>query len=263
LGVYVKDLRGRLDKFADSFQVNIDEVTGKQIEEFLGAVKGSGRTQFNYGRLIRTLFNFAEKRNYLAMDSNPFADIDLGFNDDSEIEIFNAKEMQKIMETARPEMIPFFALGGFAGLRHAEIKRLDWSKIGPAEHPGHIEVTKAENKKTRTRRLVPIQPNLAKWLEPHRQKTGPVVQFAHTSKQIGWMVDDANEGRETAEAEFEWKHNAMRHSFISYRLAVTNDENKVALESGNSPAKIHANYKALVTPDAANAWFAIVPQSVF
>ena len=44
-------------------------------------------------------------------------------------------------------------------------------------------------------------------------------------------------------AEFEgweplaWKHNALRHSFISYRVA------KVSLEAGNSPRMVFSNYR--------------------
>ena len=35
-----------------------------------------------------------------------------------------------------------------------------------------------------------------------------------------------------------WKHNALRHSFISYRVAEIQDVAKVALEAGNSPSMI-------------------------
>jgi len=34
---------------------------------------------------------------------------------------------------------------------------------------------------------------------------------------------------------------------------------QVALEAGNSPAVIFSNYRELVTPQDAKAWFAIVP----
>jgi hypothetical protein len=58
----------------------------------------------------------------------------------------------------------------------------------------------------------------------------------------------------------EWKHNALRHSFISYRLAEIQDTAKVALEAGNSPAMIFAHYRELVTPEDAAAWFAVTPK---
>ena len=37
------------------------------------------------------------------------------------------------------------------------------------------------------------------------------------------------------------------HSFISYRLAMLGDENRVAMEAGHSPAMIYRNYRVLVT----------------
>ena len=70
-------------------------------------------------------------------------------------------------------------------------------------------------------------------------------------------------GSETAAEEgwtpFAWKHNALRHSFISYRVAETQDVAKVSLEAGNSPQMIFKHYRELVRPDAAKAWFALMP----
>jgi hypothetical protein len=59
--------------------------------------------------------------------------------------------------------------------------------------------------------------------------------------------------------EFRWKHNGLRHSFISYRVAAIKNVAQVALEAGNSPAMIFSNYRELVTPQDAKGWFAIVP----
>jgi hypothetical protein len=73
-------------------------------------------------------------------------------------------------------------------------------------------------------------------------------------------------GAETAEIEgwtpFAWKHNAMRHSFISYRVAVFQDVAKVSLEAGNSPRMVFSNYRELVRPADAEKWFAVTPETV-
>ncbi len=58
---------------------------------------------------------------------------------------------------------------------------------------------------------------------------------------------------------FAWKANALRHSFISYRLAKTKDIAAVALEAGNSPKMIFAHYRELCTEAEAAQWFGIVP----
>jgi hypothetical protein len=71
-------------------------------------------------------------------------------------------------------------------------------------------------------------------------------------------------GAETAQDEgwspFLWKHNALRHSFISYRVAQTQSVAQVALEAGNSPSMIFKHYRELVQPKEAKAWFAIAPK---
>lgn len=60
-------------------------------------------------------------------------------------------------------------------------------------------------------------------------------------------------------AKVPWKKNVLRHSYVSYRVAETNDVNRTSLETGNSPAKIFSNYRELVTPAEAKKWFAILP----
>jgi hypothetical protein len=62
-----------------------------------------------------------------------------------------------------------------------------------------------------------------------------------------------------ADARIKWKQNALRHSFISYRLAEIQDVNRIALEAGNSPQMIFRHYRELATPEQARTWFAIGP----
>ena len=56
-----------------------------------------------------------------------------------------------------------------------------------------------------------------------------------------------------------WKHNALRHSFISYRCADIQNVAQVALEAGNSPGMIFGHYRELVAASEAKTWFAITP----
>jgi len=113
--------------------------------------------------------------------------------------------------------------------------------------------------------------NLAKWLAPHAKPEGRVVPFENVNKQIGWLVEDTNAGLKAAAENdnknpepakpVEWKKNALRHSFISYRVADIQDVNQVALECGNSPAVIFKHYRELVRPGEAKKWFGIQPDA--
>jgi hypothetical protein len=60
-------------------------------------------------------------------------------------------------------------------------------------------------------------------------------------------------------AKVAWKNNALRHSFVSYRVAQIKNIPQVAYESGNSPQIIDSNYRELVTEPDTKKWFAIRP----
>ena len=116
-----------------------------------------------------------------------------------------------------------------------------------------VVVVGAGKAKTGSRRVVPIAENLALWLAPLHRRDGP-VDPSPTSKATThrWC-------RIADRVGVAWRHNALRHSFISYRLAVVQNPAQVAFECGNSPGMIHRHYKALVTEAQGREWFAIQP----
>jgi integrase len=258
--IYLDTLESRLGRFAKDFQGPIASVTGETIEEWLTGSEYKGRTRFNYVRLIKTLFKFAQAKRYFPRNVDPLENIESAFDDDGEIEVFTPEEMSRLLASARPELVPFLAIAAFAGLRSAEISRLDWSDVKDR----FIEIKKSKAK-TRSRRLVPIQPNLAKWLAPYRKPAGPVVPFANVPKQLIWLAEStaepANADGTPGKPAVKWKHNALRHSFITYRMVTEQNENVVASEAGNSPGMIFKHYRELATPEAGKAWFAIAPES--
>ena len=161
------------------------------------------------------------------------------------------------MLAAAPDSFkPVLAIQAFAGLRSAEVMRLDWQNVKLTR--GHIEIT-AANAKTASRRIVPILPNLAAWLKDAAKKSGKI--FPHTRAYFHEMQRDISAGTKTKTLDaVAWKHNALRHSFISYRVADIQNVAQVALEAGNSPAMIFGHYRELVTADDAKTWFAIAPK---
>ncbi len=155
------------------------------------------------------------------------------------------------MTSQLPEFLPVIALGAFAGLRTAEIERIEWQDIDLAGEFIHVSADKA---KTASRRLVPIQPNLAQWLAPYTKRTGKVWQG--TSNDLQHTRSDVVKA-----AGVSWRDNGARHSYISYRLADIQDAAKVALEAGNSPNVVFKHYRELVKPAEAVAWFNVRPDA--
>lgn len=266
---YISDLKWRLGRFAEKFPGAMSLVTTAEIGDFLRGLKGqaeegkkalpvTGRSRNNFRRAIGTLVNFAVSRGYLVKGTVEIENVAQAREENGEIEIFRPEEIAAVLEIADKRLIPFLAIGAFAGLRHAELQRLDWSEVRMDD--GFIEV-KANKAKTASRRLVPIQENLVRWLKPHRKASGHVCEYVNTSNQIDKLaaVVDKKLKEKDSTAAFAWKRNAMRHSYISYRVADTQNVAQVALEAGNSPQMIFRHYRELVRPEAAKAWFAVLP----
>lgn len=168
------------------------------------------------------------------------------------IHIFSPEEVEALLRHADADLVPFLAIGAFAGLRSAEIERLDWSHVDLVA--GHIEIT-AANSKTASRRLAPVTENLKAWLTPIHRKKGRV--FAVST--AGGKLTERLQKLATTAGLTGWKKNALRHSFISYRVAAVQNVAQVALEAGNSPTIIFSSYRSLVTPLEAARFFAVVP----
>ena len=263
---YVKVLKGCLNRFKQSFNCQIRSVTTGQVADYLRSLEFSPRTKNNARATIGAFFKFCRERGWLPRDHEGIELLPKFKERPSDITIYSSWEMTEFLKYSRAEMIPFLTIGAFAGLRTAEIERLDWKEIHLDDK--FIEV-KAAKAKTASRRIVPMSDNLVAWLKLHVQDNGRVVPFDNVNKQIGWLVEDVNEAlRQRALAEHKdpekirkvgWQRNALRHSFISYRVAEIQDVPKVALEAGNSPQIIFQHYRELVQPKEAKAWFGIEP----
>src|SRR5215469_5912569 len=245
---YIETLRTYLLRFGDSFQANISSINTGAITRWLDSLKIGSRSRNNVRQAVVTLFNFARRRGYLPKgETTEAADVETVRDHDGEIAILTPAQLMKLLRKSKPEYQLYFALAAFTGIRSAELLRLEWCEINFEK--GHIEV-KARKAKTATRRLVPIQPNLAKWVAPYRGQKGKLFQSRRT-------VDSAI--KFAKRAGIPWTANVLRHSYATYRLSILPDAGRVALEMGNSPAKLFTNYRELDRENHAPEWFAIDP----
>jgi integrase len=301
---YIKQLEYDLTRFAGRFHGRLGDVHGLDVDAWLRDLNVGPRTRNNLRNSVRALFNFGIARKYLPKDHDEIDAVPVARDGDGEIEIYTPDEMRELMAVASKEHVPFLTISAFAGVRHAELQRLDWSHVN---RKAEIIEIRAGTAKTASRRVIPILPNLAKWLKTYKSESGKVCNYANMVLQFVELTRRVNEkrraawakankvgadalkaadkiavdrlaklprnqrrsrrtvmpGAETAVDEgwkpFVWKHNALRHSFISYRVAQTKNVAQVALEAGNSPQMIFQHYRELVQPDAAKEWFAITP----
>jgi integrase len=236
------DLKSRLKKFcADFGDQNAATVSTREVDDWLRRLDLAPQGRNNYRSALRSLFNFAIKRSYAT--ANPAANTEKAKVVNGPPGILTIAQTVSLLNACESDTLPFVAISLFAGLRAAEMEKLDWSEVDL--EGGHVEVT-ASKAKTARRRLIPIAENLAAWIQPHAAQTGSVAPVGLRKRF------DAVKARAGLA---DWPPNAMRHSFASYRLAQCQDAARVSLEMGNSPAMVFAHYRELVKErDAARYW---------
>jgi integrase len=242
---YIWSLRCDLNRFAAAFHCNIGSVTARLIEQWLGTLKVGPRTRNNIRMSVVTMFRYARKHGYLPKAEATEAEaVDKAKDRGGKPELLTPLQMANLMAKAGGKVALYLALAGFAGIRAAEIMRLEWADFNFRR--GHITVA-ADKSKTATRRLVPILPNLAEYLRPYHGSTGSLFKLNDDERAITFAKKSGIKP---------WPNNCLRHSYASYRLAATADAARVALEMGNSPTMLFSNYREL----AAKAWFSIAPK---
>jgi len=247
---YVNDLRLKLKRFCQDFGDRpIAAVGVGEIDKWLRDLDCQPKSRAQYRANIGVLFSHAERLGMI--DRNPVLRTAKPKLVDAPPEIFAVDELRALLETANretPEVLPMLTIGAFAGLRDAEIKRLDWSEVDLAR--GYIEVKAAKAKSAR-RRIIPIQLNLAAWLAPYSGKKGMVVPV-NARKKLDTVRKAAGLAR--------WPKNGLRHSFASYRLAAIHDAPRVASELGHmSPQMLYSTYREVVLPEEAERYWNIAP----
>ena len=152
-----------------------------------------------------------------------------------------------------PGMIAPLALGFFAGIRTAEIRRLTWEKHIDQER-GLITVTEDVAKK-RSVRNVQILHNLMQWLGAAPVKAGPVAPSSEGTWRHGFDLVRMKAGITS------WPRNCMRHSYGSYHLEYFGDPVRTAMQMGHrdSGDLLFEHYRQLCDRQTALAYWRIIP----
>jgi integrase len=258
--VYVNDLTWRLRRFAAAFPKSISTITSGEIDGWLRGLSTSHRTRNNFRNLIISLFNFAKRRGHVARDRETEAQYtERAKAKPGAIEIFTPTELAEMLSVAEGQPKLALALGAFTGIRSAELLRVHWENFNWEESVVDLGT---DQTKTASRRLVPILPVLKEWIAPYVKPRDRVLNYrlpVCLAEAFATIAKKVTMARGDGAPVFKWKTNALRHSFASYRVAMTQDVPSVALELGNSPQKVFSNYRRVVTRSQAEAWFAVRP----
>lgn len=229
----------------------IGELNAGVVERFIES-RGplSARTKNNWADFARMIVNFSVKRHYLPKWFDGLDALERWTETPKPVVIYTPEDLRAVLRVASPQIVAGLACICFAGLRTAEIHRVTWADVDLSRR---LIFVSAGNAKTRARRLCLVPDNLAAWLAPLRGAPGDAL-CKLTEKGYNEAVRSAR-----LKVNVAARANGWRHSFVSYRVAVTGSVESTALEAGNSPAMIHKHYREAVTRESGLAWFDVWP----
>ena len=248
---YIVGLRGALNVFERAFPDRLaSSFTGNEIAAWLRSNYANPNSRDSYRRNLNVLFCWAAEKGFVP--TNPVAETKaVNARREDEVAILSPAELTALLRAAPTRLRPYLIICAFAGLRPYECQQINWENVTA----NGIYVPKAVTKTVA--RYVPTLPALSAWLNFFGLQSGRV--FPHGYRTWRRDFDDC---RKAAGLFDNWRQDALRHSAISYWLAVEPNRAAVAMWSGNSEDVQKRDYQNPRSSDEAASWYAVVPELV-
>ena len=149
------------------------------------------------------------------------------------------------------DLIGYYALLTFAGLRPSEGARVQWQDYSAKTNELYVR-----KGKTNARHLI-LEPVAQEWMKFHRENTAKDAPFislkslANREKAIRMAVLNG-----------EWIQDGLRHGFGTYYKALTKSIAGVADYMGNSPDIVKRHYARTIPKEECEAFWNLTPQVV-
>lgn len=245
--------RNILQRFEFAHEGNVNSIAQEDAISWIHSLKFAPSTIENHADKMKAFYNWCIDRGYAA--ENPFKKIPLPDVIPHEPEFLKVAQMGNLMKVAQehyPDAVAYFALNGFAGLRSSACARIDLDDIDFKQRGILIRAINAKNKR---RIYIDGHPdNLWEWLA-WAKKNAP--EGFELSKRL-W---DRRRGQVQKEAKIKMPHNALRHSFCTYHVALHGDAGKTAtlLTHRGNVSILYEHYKGNASKAQAKEYFKISP----
>ena len=126
--VHLRDFTYRLERFAKKHAKRlVAEITTKDVDAWIFGLKNAPQSKDKHRRLLHNFFGSCAGRGYT--DENPVTRAAKVKVIRKAPGILTPADTAALLAAAPAEIVPALAIGFFAGLRTAEIQRLDWQQI--------------------------------------------------------------------------------------------------------------------------------------
>lgn len=259
--------------WGDILLCDVDHV---YINNWIESIDASERSRRNYYDAASLLFRYSKKKGWYPREKK--SPTELGSRPKAgkpQVKIFTPEEGLAILKAAKDlksPAYPVIILVGWAACRTEEIApefndkgRINWEDIRwkdqyaeeaeedrPSEDQIHVTEEAAKSTQgTVFHRYITLSPNVVQMLQPFRNLSGPI--YPAPLPAITKEFD-----RVAKRAKVKWERNALRHSFGTYRVAVTKNVPAVTHDMGNTIAMVQRHYDSGKPAHIGRKWFRIV-----
>ena len=228
-----------------------DEPKKNQIDILIRGLKVSNNTRRKYLRFIRMFFSWVRDEGHLLR--NPTDGIYFkpdAFNGEF-YSVETTKKLLRYVADTEKDLIGYYALMTFAGLRPSEAANVQWGDFSFKTNELYVRKSK-----TPARHVI-LEPAGVAWMKWHRDnspKEAPFVQpraLPNREKRIRAAV-----------MEGQWIQDGLRHGFATYARNLKKDIGEVSFYMGNSPDVVKRHYARTIPADECVAFWGLTPEKV-
>ena len=228
-----------------------DEVKRNVIDLKLKGMKVKNNTRRKYRLFIGMFFKWVVDEGHLL--KNPAEGIKFKtekYQGQSYSVAQTRKLLRHVIETNR-DLVGYFAVLTFAGLRPTEGLRVQWEDYNEKTHQLYVRKGKTPA------RFVDLEPVAVEWMKFHRENTPDGTPFVNLTN-----LENRMKVIRTAVFNGGWIQDGLRHGFGTHYKALTQSVNKVADQMGNSVAIVLRHYARTITKDDCKAFWDLTPEKV-
>jgi integrase len=245
---------------ADFANRDVNSIARADFRAWLAAQEVSESTRCAFARAVRAMWSWAARQEPPLAGQDVTAGVTVTADRPAVIGFLTPEEAAAAVRGIPPHYRPALALMLFAGVRPHEIAglgkpRLPWAAVNPAERIVRIP---AECAKTGRARVIEGLPEaLWRWIGAPGKPSHPVSGVL-TPAVVEKAAEAAGFGPRCDRVR-KWPHDALRHTFATFAVALTADPGRVSLWLGHegSVATLHRHYRGLATKADAERFWAI------
>ena len=245
IGLYSRFIKA---KFANA---KPDEPKRNEIDVLLRGLKVANNTRRKYLKFIRMFFSWVFDEGIIARNPTDGISYKADDFDGRFYDVPTTKKILKFVAENEKDLIGYYALLTFAGLRPTEGARVQWLDF--SFKTNELYVRKG---KTNARHII-LEPVAVEWINYHRKNTphdAPFVgQTALPNREKEIRKQTMNGG---------WIQDGLRHGFATYYKSTIKNISSVADYMGNAADVVKRHYARTIPADECRDFWNLTPSIV-